>query len=360
MNNLINKYLLFNYLKIFIVTFLIFFALGILINLFEEIEFFKNLNKSIMLPVLLSASLVPSLLFELLPFIVFLSAVFYFIKLRSNKDLISLKIFGYSNLKIIFILSFFSFLLGLLFLIIFNPITSSLSKHYEITKAKYAEDVDHLIAINKNGLWIKEQLAEKFIIINGVQLQNKVLFGVSIYEFNENNRMLKRIDADQADLSSNPWKMKNVIVNDFQSGTNEKYDNFIFNTDRTYEKISSLFKNLNTLSFIDLISNYNLLKNKGYSILILNEKINKFIAFPINLFLMVVLASLFTIGSVNVKPNFYYIIISIIISVIIFYFNDLSAALGQTGKINLTLSIWMPLILVSLFCSIGIIQINEK
>jgi len=34
--------------------------------------------------------------------------------------------------------------------------------------------------------------------------------------------------------------------------------------------------------------------------------------------------------------------------------------LGQTEKISLVLSVWMPLIAISLFCSIGVIQINEK
>ena len=81
---------------------------------------------------------------------------------------------------------------------------------------------------------------------------------------------------------------------------------------------------------------------------------------PINLFLMIVLASIFTIGILNNKANYFYLIVSILICVIIYYFKDLSSALGQTGKISITLSIWMPLILIGLFCSIGIIQINEK
>jgi len=48
------------------------------------------------------------------------------------------------------------------------------------------------------------------------------------------------------------------------------------------------------------------------------------------------------------------------VSVIIFYFKDLSIALGQTERISLIFSVWMPIIALSLFCSIGLIQINEK
>ena len=75
---------------------------------------------------------------------------------------------------------------------------------------------------------------------------------------------------------------------------------------------------------------------------------------------MVVLAAIFTIGSLKNKPNFYYMLVSILTCVAIYYFKDLSIALGQTEKISLFLSVWMPIIVVSLFCSIGVIEINEK
>ena len=44
----------------------------------------------------------------------------------------------------------------------------------------------------------------------------------------------------------------------------------------------------------------------------------------------------------------------------IYYFKDLSFALGKTDRIPLTLSIWTPVIALSLFAFIGVIQINEK
>ena len=43
-----------------------------------------------------------------------------------------------------------------------------------------------------------------------------------------------------------------------------------------------------------------------------------------------------------------------------FYFKDLSLALGQTGRIPLILAVWAPVIALSLFTCIGVLQINEK
>ena len=49
------------------------------------------------------------------------------------------------------------------------------------------------------------------------------------------------------------------------------------------------------------------------------------------------------------SDNIKYIIIGLLVSVAIFYFKDLSLALGQTNRIPLILSVWAPVIALSLF-----------
>jgi len=115
MNKIINQYLVVNYAKIVLNTILIFLALGITLNLFEEIDFFKDLDQSFSLPFILSISFVPTLIIDLLPFIIFLASVYYFLHIKSNKDLLSIKVFGYSNLKITLVVAFFAFYLDGLF-----------------------------------------------------------------------------------------------------------------------------------------------------------------------------------------------------------------------------------------------------
>ena len=52
--------------------------------------------------------------------------------------------------------------------------------------------------------------------------------------------------------------------------------------------------------------------------------------------------------------------IGLILVIIVYYFKDFSLALGQIEKVPLILSIWAPIIALSLFTFIGVIQINEK
>ena len=106
MSRIILNYILKNFFRYFFLVVLIIYGFGIILNLFEEIEFFKKkLNVSIFLPLMLTSIFVPSTILNLLPFIIFVSSMLYMIKMRNNKDFLTLKVNGFSNLK------FFLFLL---------------------------------------------------------------------------------------------------------------------------------------------------------------------------------------------------------------------------------------------------------
>ena len=81
---------------------------------------------------------------------------------------------------------------------------------------------------------------------------------------------------------------------------------------------------------------------------------------PFFLFLMTSIASILTMNTLKKSDNLKFIVLGLIISVMVYYFKDLSIALGQTDRIPLALSIWAPIIALSLFTFIGVLQINEK
>ena len=84
------------------------------------------------------------------------------------------------------------------------------------------------------------------------------------------------------------------------------------------------------------------------------------LSLPFFLFIMTALASIIVMGTLKKSNNVRYIFIGIISCVLIYYLKDLSVALGQTNRIPLTLSTWVPVIVIGIFSSIGILQINEK
>ena len=71
---------------------------------------------------------------------------------------------------------------------------------------------------------------------------------------------------------------------------------------------------------------------------------------------MVCLASIFTLSSSEKKQNIYYIILSIITCVVIFYFKNFSMALGITERIPLEISVWSPIIILTFFVQWGLFK----
>lgn len=363
MNNKLNNYLVFNYFKVLLNAILISFCLGLILNLFEEVEFFKNSEESILLPIILTLSYIPNLIFiNLMPFIIFVSAMWFFISIKNNNELLTLKVFGYSNAKIITLISSLSFFWGLLTLVVINPVTSDMVKYYEKTKSNYSKDTDHLVTINRNGVWIKETKNNNLYIINADRLENEYLIDVSINIISEDNIITKRIEAQKADISLNAWRIKSPKIFNFDGEGNiliKKIDNMEFVSFYNVKKLNNLFKNLDTISFVELISENKKLIIRGYEKTIIAEKINSFFALPFFLALMTVLAAIFTINNKN-SNNINYLMIAVFTCAVIYYMKDLSIALGKSDRISPEISVWIPIIIIGLINSIGLLQINEK
>ena len=246
----INKYLSKEFLKIVINAILIFFCLAFIMNLFEEINYFKDLDVQINLPILLTTLIVPSLFYNMLPFIILISGIWFFRKIRKTDEITAMKISGMSNFSVILIPSLLAIILGIIFITSINPITSALVKKYEIIKGSFDRDQDYLAAITKNGIWIKEKNNNKNNIIRSSYLENNNLMNVTIYEFDKNNNFTKRIQAESADISSLKWKLKNVrIIDDSGKVLSENIDNIDYSSIYDLQKIKSLYSNLETISF---------------------------------------------------------------------------------------------------------------
>ena len=362
MNSIILNYILKNFLNTFLKVVLIFYCFGMILNLFEEIEFFKNSNESILMPLMLTSIYIPTMIIKILPFIIFISSMWFMMKVRNNKDLLTLKVFGYSNLKIFFILAFTSFFLGWLILLVANPITSSMSKYYEQTKSNYSKDIDHLVTFNNNGLWIKEKIEGKQRIITAHKPNEFDLIDVKIFHFDDNSNLLDKIISKKADIKNNDWVLSDVDIFTVNNGIfkKENFKTYRLNSIYNYQKINSLFKNVDTLSFLDLALNYNKLINSGYNKPFLNQSLHSMLSLPFFLFLMTAIASVFAMNSLKKSDNFKLITLGLVTCVLTFYFKDLSFALGQTDKIPIIFSIWAPVIALTLFTFIGVFQINEK
>ena len=358
MNKVLFNYLFTGYLKTVLKVVAIFYCFGLILNLFEEVEFFKNSDSSLLIPISLTALYVPNIVIKLLPFIIFISSLWFLLNLRNSTDLLTMKVFGYSNFKIFFILALISFVFGWIILFAINPITSTMVKYYEQTKAKYSRDVDHLISINKNGLWIKDVVNNEINIINSSKIDNNFLTDTFITIFNKDFNLIKSIKSDKIDIKNNQWLIYDATI--FKENFNKKSKLIKFNTNFNQKKIESLFSNLSSLSFMQLIDLRKNYESLNYSVIDVDMQINKIISYPLILVLMTILSAIIMFNTKQLSSTYIKIIIGLFFSVSIYYINNFFNVLGSTEKIPITFAIWSPLIFLSILNFLLLIRINDK
>ena len=353
------KYLIKKFLKKIINVSLTFFSLIIILNIFEEISYFKDLHMSLYFPFFLTLANAPSVLFEIFPFIFLISSLLLFLELINKNELEVFKINGLNNLKVIKVLFFTSFLLGLFLVIFYYNFSSKLKFLYLDLKNNYSKDDKYLAMVTENGIWIKDEFDEKIYIINAKRIQKEYLQNVLISEFDQNFDLIKMIKSPSVDISNFEW----IVLKPIISRENEisiKNETLKIDTHFNQKRINEMFSDLSALNILELRKLSADYEKLGYTTIEISSHLNKIFSLPIYLAIMTIFSSIIMLNIKRNKPMIFYLILSIFLSVVIYYFNYLFNLLGENGKIPVNISTWMPLFLLTIFILIGLIRIDEK
>ena len=357
--NLFKKHIFLEFMKNIFKVGATFIAFAIVLDLFEEISFFKDFDVIPFFPLIMSLLKVPSILYEIFPFIFLISSILLFLFLLQSEELNLIKLAGLSNFRIIMYPAFISLICGIIIISGFTIISSKLSRLYLNIKNDYTLENDYLAAITENGIWIKDNVESKNIIINASSLEENFLLNVSIFEFEKDFNFLSRMEIERADISSEYWKLHNLKK--YQSNKKiENFDKLIFKSNFDLNKLKNIFTELRSISFWELNKVKKNYEDLGISTLEIESEFHKALAYPLFLMCMTIIAGLFVLGIESRKSYLFYVFLSIVLSVIIYYLNYFSKALGETNNLDTIAAIWSPIIILTIFCSIGLIRINEK
>ena len=358
----LTKYLSKEFIKCLLIIFLVFLSISLLINFVEEIVYFKEkkIDNFFLSVIYLTLCKTPNTLIETSIFIFLFSGIFFFVKFLKNNEFNTIKLSGLSNLFIILVPAFFSFIVGIFIVFFISPISAEGLKIYEKNKRIFSQN-DNLIVINDTGLWFMERKKNTHNIIRADKILNNdftKLYNSTIYELDENFSFMKRYDSRLVFINKKKWILENVLL--LENNLIKQNEEINFLSTINIDELKNLFTNVNTISFWEIIQNIKILNLRGYSGDELKVKYHQYLSLPFYLFSMIILATVFTIGSNKNYNNFIFIFFGIVSGVFIYFLNDLSITIGLSSKIPLTLSVWIPIFLILGISIINILKINDS
>ena len=337
----------------------IFYSLVLILNIFEELNYFKNLDVNFFIPIWLNFLNAPSLLYNIFPFIFLISSQFFLLSLIEKNEILIFKNVGLDNYSLIKILALFSFISGILIILIFYNLSAKFKFFYLDLKNNYASDNKYLAVINENGLWIRDEFDGNINIINADKIEENYLKNIVITQFDKKFNILRYISSEEANIENNTWVLKKSKISVTKEQTYSD-ENFLFKTNFNIEIINTLFSSMESLTILGLLEQKKHYKEVGYSINETELHLQKIYSFPVYLMIMTVLSSVLMLNVRHNKPKLFYLVLGILLSVIIFYINHLSNTLGENNKLPIILSVWLPHLIVSILVGIGLVTINEK
>ena len=352
------KFLVGIFLKSFLFVLMIILSLVFIINLLGELDFFKDIETTTFFTIYLALINSPSIIFEIFPFIFLISTQLFFIKLFDKNQIQIFKYTGLKNSKIFIIVSIVSIALSFFIITIFYNASSNLKSFYLELKSKYTTDGKYLAVINKNGLWIRDKIEDKILIINSSKIDENFLIDSFITEFDQNYNVVRNIKSKKINIKNYEWEIMDPEI--FEKNISSRKDIIRIKSNFDYKRIQSLFSNLNSLSILELIelkNNYDLL---NYSTVEVNIQIQKIFSYPFYLLLMSFFSGLIMLNTKKFKSNTVKISIGLFLCVVIYYFNNLLYVMGLTEKIDTKLSIWIPIILLTIITLMMSNKLNEK
>ena len=352
------KFLVLLFFKSFLYIVSIMFSLVFIINLISELDFFRDLRIESYFPIFLSILNSPDMIFQMFPFIFLLTTQLFFVKLFNNNEIEVFKHSGLKNTKILFILSIISIITGVIISVVFDNFSSNLKNFYLKLKSPYASEGKYLAVITKDGLWIKDEIENRILIINSSEINNNYLIKSHITEFDKNYNIIRNIKSDKIDISNNIWLIYNPNI--FEKNSTFSEDLIKLESNFNYKRISTLYSNLSSLNIYQLYELRENYKKLNYSLTDINLQFLKLLSFPILLYLITIFGSLLMFKVKRYNSPTAQITFGLLLSVIIYYSNNFFYVLGSTEKISIFIAIFSPLAGLALINILMLKNINEK
>lgn len=285
----------------------------------------------------------PVLGIKMMPFAVLLGGVFCFIKLSRSQELVATRAAGVSAWDFLLPPLAVAIALGIFVVLGVTPVSSNMLDQFSKLEAKYIKGEASQLSISTNGLWLRQGDQNGQAVIHALTVadQGVHLDDVIVFFFSASDHLIGRIDARSAQLGQGAWDMRDAWVSG-PDGIPHHHDAYQTKTTLTPQQIQESFAPPDTLSFWALPRFIHAAENAGFSAIRYRLYLYSLLTLPILLAAMVFMAASFSLKLSRGGGLGKVVLISALSGFAVYFFSDLTRALGQTAILPAWLAATAP------------------
>ncbi len=285
----------------------------------------------------------PSIGLKLLPFAVLLGGVFSFVRLSRSHELLAIRAGGVSAWNLLAPPLAVAIALGVLTVTVFTPFSSRLLVGFTALEAKYVRGQASQLAVSRNGLWLRQGDASYQSDVHALRVSDQGirLEDVVIFLFGARDKFLGRIDARSARLVEGAWQLRDAWVSNLD-GHPVHRDAYRFPTTLTPSRIQESFAPPDTLSFWALPGFISTAQLAGFRATRYQLYFDSLLALPAMFAAMVFMAASFSLRLARLGGLGRVIVQSALAGFGVYFFGNVTTALGTTGILPVALAAAAP------------------
>jgi lipopolysaccharide export system permease protein len=290
----------------------------------------------------------PSFSELVLPFAVLIGTVGIFLMLSRSSELIIVRAAGISVWQFVLPAVAVAFLLGILFVTIYNPIASYARAEAERLYAGAFDRKDSLLKTKNAGAWLREDGVDGPSVLHALRVSNQglQLSGVTVFQYNPDHSVAERIEASKAFLKDGRWELQDAWVSAVGQEP-VQYKQYLLSTFLTPTQVRDSLGTEYAISFWDLPNFIEIAERAGLPATQYRVQYQLLLSRPFLLVTMVLIAATcslraFRFGNVQLNA-----IGGIAAGFAFFVFAEVSRNFAMAGLTSAMAAAWVPVIVAA-------------
>jgi lipopolysaccharide export system permease protein len=337
------RYLAYQFLLGVLMIYAAFLILAFSIDVVDLIN--RTAGRGVGSPAIIAMALLqlPDLGQKLLPFSVLLGGVYCFSKLSRSQELVATRAAGVSAWDFLIPPLAVAMAIGVFAVVAVTPISARMLAQFAALEAKYIKGEASQLSVSENGLWLRQGDEQHQSVIHALSVsdQGVHLDQVIVFLYGPHDLVQGRIDASSAQLGNNEWTMHKAWVSG-ADGLSTYYEQYDLPTTLTPAQIQESFASPDTLSFWELPNFIRMAQSAGFSAVRYRFYFYTLLMLPILFAAMVFMGASFSLKTSRAGGVGKVVLAGALSGFGVYFFSDLTRALGQSGILPVVLAATAP------------------